>query len=127
MTDTLFLPFIVIGLLQIKHMICDGPLQTLRMVKDKSTYGKWQGIFHALIHVAGTLIILLPFGVPLGTIASLLALELVLHYHIDYIKENIVKAKKWTTSDGPYWWAITTDQGLHHMSYVLLAWLAFRP
>lgn len=127
MNNTLFVPLIVICLLQVKHMICDGPLQTLRMVQEKSTYGKLHGLLHGLIHVVGTAIILLLFGVSTGTIAILLVLEFLLHYHIDYIKENIVKAMKWKTSDGPYWWAITTDQGLHHMSYVLLVWIAFKP
>jgi Protein of unknown function (DUF3307) len=127
MTNTLFVPLIVIALLQVKHMLCDGPLQTLRMVKDKSTYGKLHGLLHALVHVAGTAIVLVLFGITLGTIALLLLLEFVLHYHIDYFKENTVKAMKWSTSDGPYWWAITTDQGLHHMSYLLLVWIAFKP
>jgi Protein of unknown function (DUF3307) len=127
MTDTLFLPLLVIGLLQVKHMICDGPLQTLRMVQDKSHYGRPQGLLHALIHVAGTALVLLLFGLPVVTVLWLGALELVVHYHIDYAKENIVKAMRWTHRDGPYWWAITTDQGLHHLSYVVFVWLAFRP
>jgi hypothetical protein len=127
MTETLTVPLIAIALLQLKHMICDGPLQTLRMVQDKSVYGKPMGVLHALIHVLGTAVVLLPFGVALGTVVMLLALEFALHYHIDYAKEKIVKTMGWTTKDGPYWWALTTDQGLHHLSYVLLVWLAFKP
>jgi Protein of unknown function (DUF3307) len=127
MDNTLLAPLLLIGLLQVKHMICDGPLQTLRMVQDKSIYGRPMGLLHALIHVIGSALVYVMFGIGPSVMAYLLLLEFAIHYHIDYTKENIVKAMKWTTSDGPYWWAITTDQGLHHMSYLLLAWLAVKP
>jgi hypothetical protein len=127
MTDTLFLPLVVICLLQVKHMICDGPLQTLRMVQDKSHYGRPHGLLHAAVHGLGTALVLLLFGFPFAIALGLAVLDSVVHYHIDFAKENIVKAMRWTHKDGPYWWAITTDQGLHHISYVVFVWLAFRP
>jgi hypothetical protein len=54
-------------------------------------------------------------------------LDGVIHYHVDYTKENIVKTFGWTPAVGPYWWAMITDQSLHHMTAVLLVWLAFKP
>jgi Protein of unknown function (DUF3307) len=113
--------------LQVKHIICDGPLQTLQMVRDKSVYLKPLGIIHALIHFAGSFIILLFAGLPLLLVLQLVLLEFVLHYHIDFFKEKIVKHYDWYHSDGPFWWALIADQTLHHMTYVLLVWLAFRP
>jgi hypothetical protein len=122
-TDLATVLLLVVAL-QVKHMVCDGPLQTLRMVKDKSRYGAPHGLLHAAIHGGGTLIVLAGFGVSLGLVAALAALDTVLHYHIDFTKENIVKKAGWSTDDGPFWWALTADQSLHHMTYVMLAWLA---
>jgi Protein of unknown function (DUF3307) len=113
--------------LQIKHVICDGPLQTLRMVKDKSVYGNPHGLLHGLVHAAGSFAVLLIWGFPIAVVGGLALLDGVIHYHIDFTKENIVRRMGWTYADGPYWWAIITDQTLHHMTGLLLAWLAFRP
>jgi Protein of unknown function (DUF3307) len=113
--------------LQLKHIICDGPLQTLQMVSDKSFYGKPLGVLHATIHIVGTAAVLLIAGVPASMLMGLAVLDGVLHYHIDFIKENVVKWQKWKTADGPFWWALTTDQALHHMTYVALVWLALKP
>lgn len=113
--------------LQVKHVICDGPLQTLQMVRDKSTYGKPLGIVHALIHSVGSLVVLMLFGVPLIYAAQLVLFEFVLHYHIDFIKEKIVHHFGWYHADGPFWWALIADQTLHHMTYALLVWLVFKP
>jgi hypothetical protein len=119
--------FLVLLALQVKHVFCDGPLQTLRMVEAKSHYGRLQGLAHAAIHAAGTFFVLMLSGLPLGLAAQLGLLDGVVHYHIDFTKENVVKARKWSTTDGPFWWSFTTDQALHHMTYVMLVWLAFRP
>jgi hypothetical protein len=112
--------------LQLKHVICDGPLQTLQMVKDKSHYGKPYGLVHAIIQGMGTGLVFTLLGLPLSTVGALAVLDGIIHYHVDYLKENIVKRNGWTTQDGPFWWALTTDQTLHHMTYVLLAWVAFK-
>lgn len=113
--------------LQIKHVICDGPLQTLRMVKDKSVYGKPLGLLHGVVHSAGSFMVLMLWGIPMPLVAGLALLDGVIHYHIDFSKENIVKHMGWGYADGPYWWAIITDQTLHHMTALLLVWLAFKP
>ena len=77
--------------LQVKHVICDGPLQTLQMVRDKSVYLKPLGVFHALIHCAGSFLVLLSAGLPLVFVLQIVLLEFVLHYHIDFTKEKIIK------------------------------------
>jgi hypothetical protein len=127
MTDVLSIALLALVSLQVKHLICDGPLQTLRMVQDKSFYGRPQGVLHAAIHLVGTAIVFMLFGMPLKIVALLALVDGAIHYHIDFIKNNLVRAKGWGTEDSPYWWAFTADQMLHHMTYVLLVWLAFRP
>lgn len=111
--------------LMVKHVICDGPLQTLAMVKAKRHYGRPLGLVHAAIQMAGTFLIGLLFGLGPQTAVLLALLDGALHYHIDFAKENLVGLKSWTPADGPFWWAMTTDQALHHLTYLLLTYLAF--
>jgi Protein of unknown function (DUF3307) len=113
--------------LQIKHVICDGPLQTPRMVREKSAYGKPHGLLHALVHVAGCAVVLGVWGLPLPLVAGLAGLDGIIHYHVDYAKENVVKAMGWGPAHGPFWWAIIADQALHHMTALVIVWLAFKP
>ena len=119
---------VLIGL-QVKHVICDGPLQTLRMVQDKSL---WPSIGAC------------PCGHSCHGHGGRTGLVRGCRYHrspcwrqclmasftIMWItsKENTVKAMQaGHSTQGPFWWAMTTDQALHHMTYVLLVWLAFKP
>jgi hypothetical protein len=124
--STLLAPFLLVAALQAKHVICDGPLQTLEMVKAKSHYLRAMGLAHAAIHGAGTTILLLLFGFEPVTALVASGLEFLAHYHIDYTKENVVKRFGWTTSDGPFWWALTLDQALHHFTYLVMGYLLFR-
>jgi hypothetical protein len=127
MDDILSRALLVLVVLQVKHLICDGPLQTLRMVQEKSYYGRLHGLLHALVHLVGTGLVLALFGIPLQMVAMLAALDGVIHYHVDYLKNTLLRIKSWSTNDAPYWWAFTADQMLHHTTYVLLVWLAFKP
>ena len=117
-------PYLLLGLvlaLQVKHFICDGPLQTRAMVEGKRIYGQGMGVLHAAIHLAGTFLVLWIFGLPLWFVAVFSAGEAVLHYHIDFTKECTVKSAGWTMTDAYFWWAFTADQGLHHMTYLAIA------
>ena len=117
---------LLVAALQVKHFICDGPLQTLAMVKAKGFYGKRLGIVHASIHGVGTALSLALFGAPLMVIGQLAVLDTLVHYHVDYAKERLVRENGWGTNDGYFWWALTADQALHHMTYLLLAWLVIK-
>lgn len=127
MNEPLQVAFLMILGLQLKHVICDGPLQTLEMVRDKSSYAKPKGLLHAAIHLVGSFLVCWLVGLPFVLSLALAALDGFIHYHVDFLKENLVKRKGWSTKDGPFWWAFTTDQTLHHMTYILLTWLAFKP
>jgi Protein of unknown function (DUF3307) len=124
--STLFAPFLLVAALQAKHVICDGPLQTLAMVKDKSHYLRPLGVAHSAIHGVASFFVLLLFKFdPLLALATSAA-EFAVHYHIDFIKENTVKLFRWTIADGPFWWAQTLDQALHHFTYLVIAFMLFR-
>jgi hypothetical protein len=124
LSQTTLLLIMLVGF-QLKHFICDGPLQTLAMVQAKSHYGKPLGLLHSAIHAIGTLLVFLLAGT--GSAATLALADFVIHYHIDFTKENIVKYAGWTPKDGPFWWALMADQTLHYLTYLLLVWFSLRP
>ncbi len=111
----------LVALLQFKHAICDGPLQTLWMLKEKGIYGKAGGLAHAGIHGAGSLIMLLVFGMGLLPSLLLAAADALIHYHVDYAKESVVRKKDWSPDKPYFWWALTVDQMLHHFTYLGMA------
>jgi hypothetical protein len=104
--------------LQMKHVLCDGPLQTLAMVTGKVNYGNPVGLGHSLIHAAGSLAVLLLLQVPTWLALLLAAADGVIHYHIDFIKENVVKKYRLSSRDRRFWWSLAADQGLHHLTYI---------
>ena len=77
--------FVVLAAFQVKHFICDGPLQTLGMVVAKSHYGQWLGLVHAAVHGIGTVSIFLIAGTPAALLLA--AVDAVAHYHVDFVKE----------------------------------------
>ncbi len=118
---------LLVAALQVKHAICDGPLQTLPMIKDKRNYLGLLGLAHAAIHGSGSLIVMALAGLPVQTALMLSVVDFAAHYHVDFGKEYLLRKTGWTPSDGQYWWAYGTDQMLHQLTYLLLAWLAFKP
>lgn len=113
----LFLVF----LLQVKHFICDGPLQTTSMIADKSVYGKKMGLAHAGLHGLGSLVVLPIAGLSLGSAVIFALADCVTHYHVDYFKENFVKSRGWTPKDTFFWWSLAVDQAMHHFFYLAVA------
>ena len=125
-SDLNYLLLFVAGL-QVKHAICDGPLQTLPMIKGKRIYLGPLGLAHAAIHAAGTLLVMALAGVPLQLALMLAVVDFAIHYHVDFGKEYALRKSGWTTTDSYFWWAYGTDQMLHQLTYLLLVWLAFKP
>jgi Protein of unknown function (DUF3307) len=117
--------FLLLILFQVKHFVCDGPLQTGAMVREKGLYGRVLGIVHAGIHGAGTLGILLLFGIAPLLALKLALLDFVIHYHVDFTKEQFVRRAGWTTTIPQFWWALSADQMMHQLTYLLLTWLVF--
>ncbi len=117
---------LVVGFLQLKHFICDGPLQTLAMVKSKSIYGAPLGILHSALHGLGTgLVFLIATFSPIIAI-GLAVLDFTIHYHVDFTKENIIKYFGWNTNNAQFWWALSADQTIHQFTYLLLYILAVK-
>lgn len=118
-------------LLQVKHFVCDFVTQTPYQLRYKGIYGHPAGLVHAGLHVVGSAIVLTVLKVAMLPPASimllgvLLAAEFVLHYHIDWSKEQVVKP--FAEGQGmAYWVTFGFDQLLHQATYVAIAYVAFR-
>ncbi|MEW9807374.1 DUF3307 domain-containing protein [Mesorhizobium sp. ZMM04-5] len=107
------------ALLLVKHCLGDFVLQTKWQVHEKGIYGAPGGLVHSAIHVAGTLVALLLVQASFPVVATVLIAEFVVHYHIDWGKEKVVRYFGWR--DGARFWnAIGFDQLLHGLTYVAI-------
>lgn len=113
-------------LFQIKHFVCDFPLQAFPyQYLNKATYGHLGGIIHAFIHFFASYLILLFFTNNIMAF-SLAALDGIIHYHIDWAKMNINKHYGWKPDNSEkFWIALGFDQLLHQLTYMGLIWLLF--
>ena len=117
---------LLVAALQVKHFICDGPLQTLAMVEAKGHYGWPLGLLHSIIHAVGTALVLTGFGFAALTVLLLSLLDFAIHYHVDFIKENMVRKAGWTPSQAYFWWALSADQTAHQLTYLLITYIALK-
>jgi hypothetical protein len=111
----------VLVILEVKHFVCDYPLQTAYQVNNKGKYGHAAGFLHAGLHALGTTTAFLVLPPSLLVGVAILAGEFVLHYHIDWAKDNLMRWSRVTVKDSMYWWMIGADQLLHHLTYVAIA------
>lgn len=120
MTDPVHALIAVFVILQVKHFICDYPLQTLYQLRNKGTYFHPGGIIHSGLHALFTTaaFVVAPPSLALGV--GIVIGEFLLHYHIDWSKEQLIKRKGWVVAGREFWWAIGADQLLHHLTYILI-------
>lgn len=116
---------IALVLFQVKHLIADFVLQTPYQLANKGRYGHPGGILHSGIQVGGTLAVLLWAGLLWLTIATVLVVEFLIHYHLDWAKEKLGQIFALDTSKAPYWWLFGVDQTLHQLTYVGILWWWF--
>lgn len=111
-----------------KHTVADFLLQNDFIVSQKGRYGAPGGIVHALEHVLLTAPVFWLFPSGSGSTAfMLLATEFLLHYHIDWAKDQIVHRYGLTASQRSYWAAHGVDQLLHGLTYIGILWVWFDP
>ena len=107
-------------LLQVKHFLFDFVLQTSYQLKNKGNYGHPGGILHSGLHAAGTAFILLVLATPAAILIAIVAGEFVVHYHIDWGKEQITR-RYGAGQNAFFWRMIGLDQLLHQLTYVAIA------
>lgn len=124
MTDPVHVALIAVLILLSKHLIFDFFLQTSYQYKNKGIYGHPGGLLHAGLHAFGTAFLFLYVYPGAALAAGILVGEFIVHYHIDWMKEQVVKRYGLKTDDAEFWWALGVDQFLHGVTYVAIAWIA---
>jgi Protein of unknown function (DUF3307) len=110
-----------VGVLMLKHAAADFFLQTPFQYCNKGIYGHPGGFLHAGIHVALTpLVYLLIAPASLLLAASIALGEFVVHYHIDWAKEQITRSAGYTPQTPRFWHALGIDQLLHGLTYLVI-------
>ncbi|MET0181925.1 MAG: DUF3307 domain-containing protein [Caulobacterales bacterium] len=113
--------FLLLCALFTKHFIMDFVIQTKYQLHNKGAYGHPGGLLHAGLHALGSAPALLLFNPPLELIAAICAAELVVHYHLDWAKEQVVARHGWTARDSAFWNAFGLDQLFHALTYLVMA------
>src|SRR3954451_3364339 len=119
MSVNIYLIVAAIGWLETKHLVADFFLQSKRQLKFKGSYGHPVGMLHSAIHAAGScaVFLILPTTIVLGTV--LIVGEFLLHYHIDWSKEQLGSRFKLNITQNLYWRLFGIDQWLHHLTYLI--------
>lgn len=115
--------FVLLILLQVKHMFADYFLQTPKMLAGRGQYLHMGRAQHAGVHVIGSLIVLLVMGTPVVPLLVLLAGEWIVHFHIDFWKASHSHKRQLAPDQAAFWQAFGIDQLLHQLSYLGMVWL----
>ena len=110
--------FTLLVLFQVKHFICDYPLQTQYMLnKGKETRWITPLAAHAGVHAWFTFLIIL-FIQPDNNLLYLLPLvDFVIHFIVDRIKASPKLGGRWNPTQPYFWWALGADQMMHHLTH----------
>jgi Protein of unknown function (DUF3307) len=116
-----FLALAAAAVLMIKHTLADFYLQTPYQYLNKGTYGHPGGMIHAAIHVALTPLVYLVLVPGSLLLAGSIALgEFLVHYHVDWLKEQILRRNELTMQTPGFWHALGTDQLIHGLTYLVI-------
>ena len=104
MPKLVILALAAVAVLMLKHAVADFYLQTPYQYLNKGTYGHPGGCIHAGIHA-----VLTPFVYLVLVPSSLLLVlaitigEFAVHYHVDWMKEQVMHRNGWTAHDRGFW------------------------
>lgn len=115
-------------LLLLKHWFCDFYFQRRYQYLNKGKYGHFGGILHAIITMYGTIMAVAIFywnttlaETPSTLIISMVVLEGLIHYHMDWLKIKINTLMWWgPTTHEEFWWLLGVDQTVHLLNYILI-------
>jgi len=117
-TCAILLGFVV---LSVKHTIGDYVLQTSYQYLNKGTYGHPGGLIHSALHALLTLPVFLVLQPSSAMLAlAIVAGEFIVHYHLDWSKEQLIKRYKLTQADPWFWHLFGLDQLGHMLTYVAI-------
>lgn len=120
MSNTLILLLIAF---QLKHFVCDYPLQTAYMLGKFKGGSEWIGPLtaHAGVHAVSSAAIASLFlgwgAVAIGTI------DFAVHFIVDRIKASPSMLGRYKPTQKAFWNALGADQAAHHLTHYFLIWL----
>jgi hypothetical protein len=113
---------LLLSFLFYKHLLVDFFFQTPYQYLNKGTYLHPGGILHSFLHIVATAIILIIFGAK-NHFFGILAVEFLLHYHIDWAKVQINSKFGWKADKNEeFWMLLGLDQFLHALTYIGIVW-----
>lgn len=123
--------FILLVLFQIKHFVCDYPLQTPYMLGKMNRTGWVKPLAaHAYIHSAGTWFIAYWFLFTTDKTESIFLLscglaltDFVIHFIVDRIKASPDLGGRFKPDQPYFWWALGADQMAHHLTHYVFIYL----
>ena len=114
--------FILLGLLFIKHWYVDFVNQTQTEIDNKGIYGNIDGLAHSAKHGLGTIFVMLLVGIDPAVSVVWGAVDMIVHYHIDWIKMCFGTRN---VSTKEFWSQLGLDQLAHAFTYFGLVWLLY--
>ena len=111
---------ILLVVFQIKHFICDYPLQIKYMLgKMNKTGWIFPLLFHSAVHAFGTFVIVSFYNIYLAIYLALI--DLVLHFIVDRLKASPKIGGRFKPEQQYFWWSLGADQMTHHIiNYVFI-------
>lgn len=125
--------FTLLIIFQIKHWLCDYPLQTPFMLQKFQKKGWVYPLFcHTRVHAVFTLLISATFlnlysGMSVQDYTRIavwmMFLDGVVHFIVDRVKAHPDLGGRWKTDNPKFWWALGTDQALHHLTHYIVIYV----
>ena len=127
MAPQIQLAFILLIVFQVKHFICDFPLQSDWMVHFKTAAG-WKFVWplsaHCLIHAGATLCILLWWSPHLWWLTGV---DFIAHFLMDRFKSSPNFLGRYSDrTRHAFWSALGFDQMVHHLTSFYIVWEMIR-
>jgi hypothetical protein len=133
--------YLLLVLYQIKHFVCDYPLQTKYMLgKFKPGYSWILPLTaHSGVHALATFLIALCFKPKAAVCLALF--DFTAHFIMDRIKASpsllgrfmSLTKDNYATADAAaiksntfFWWSLGLDQGVHHLTHYAIIWSILR-
>ena len=140
--------FLLLVIYQVKHFLCDFPLQTSYMLgKFKESGWAKPLAAHAGVHALFTYLISLAFGADWFLAFLLAYFDFVVHFTMDRVKASPNLMGRWKAlspneyqgaiqspelfrkalrGNQLFWWALGIDQAVHHLThYAIIAVLVY--
>ena len=108
--------FLLLIVFQLKHFICDYPLQgTYMLGKLRATDWALPLAAHAAVHATATFLIAIWFSLHLAIILAIA--DFILHFTIDRLKASPNIGGRFKPDQPYFWWALGADQMAHHFTH----------